>query len=342
MSELKEALLYEKIDGGKVHCLLCPRDCRIAEGGAGYCGVRVNQGGKLFTLIYGVVSSIANDPIEKKPLFHFYPGTKVLSVGTYGCNMRCGHCQNWQIAHAVYAKQNLPSELILPEQLIEIAKKEGSSGIAWTYNEPSIWLEYSLDGAKLAKAAGLYTVWVTNGYVNLPALDEIGPYLDAFRVDIKGFTNEFYKKLAKVPDYDPVLKATIHAKKRWNMHVECITNIIPTMNDDEAQLRGIAKWMVKELGPGTPWHVTRFIPYLEYADLYPTPVETLERAQMIGYEEGLRYVYIGNVPGHKGENTYCHNCKKLLIERIGFKTEVVGLRDRTFCSNCGEDIGIRG
>ena len=297
MSDLKEALLYKEIGGGKVHCYLCPRDCKINKGGVGYCGVRQNIDGKLYTLIYNVVSSIANDPIEKKPLYRFHPGTMVFSVGTYGCNMRCGHCQNWQIAHVVYAKQKLPSEHITPEQLIEMAKKEGSAGIAWTYNEPCIWLEYSLDGAKLAKQAGLYTVWVTNGYMHTETIDLMGPYLDAFRVDIKGFTNEFYMKLAKVPDFQPILKATIHAKKKWNMHVECITNIIPTLNDDEAQLKGIAKWIVKELGPEIPWHVTRFIPYLDYAHLPPTPVETLKKAKEIGLKEGLRYVYIGNVPG---------------------------------------------
>lgn len=341
MNELKEALLYKDIGGGKVHCYLCPRDCKIAKGGVGYCGVRQNIDGKLYTLIYNVVSSIANDPIEKKPLFHFYPGTFCLSVGTYGCNMRCGHCQNWQIAHVVYAKQKEPGEQITPEQLIEMAKKEGSAGIAWTYNEPAIWLEYSLEGAKLAKKAGLYTVWVTNGYVSTEALDVIGPYLDAFRVDIKGFTNEFYMKLAKVPDFQPILKATVYAKTKWNMHVECITNIIPTLNDDEAQLRNIARWIKDNLGPGTPWHVTRFIPYLEYAQLYPTPTETLEKAQNIGFEEGLHYVYIGNVPGHKGENTYCHNCKKLLIERVGYQTEIKGVKDKTFCKYCGADLGIR-
>jgi len=299
MNNLKEALLWEKLENNKVHCLLCPRDCKIAEGGVGYCGVRVNKEGKLYTLIYGVVSSIANDPIEKKPLYHFHPGTFCLSVGTYGCNMRCGHCQNWQIAHVVYAKQKMQGELISPERLIEIAKEQKSAGVAWTYNEPGIWLEYCLDGAKLAKKAGLYTVWVTNGYINLPALDLMAPYLDAFRVDIKGFTNEFYMKLAKVPDFSPILKASVYAKKKLNMHVECITNIIPTMNDDEVQLRGIAKWIKNELGPETPWHVTRFIPYLEYSHLYPTPIETLEKAKSIGLEEGLQYVYLGNVPGYK-------------------------------------------
>jgi pyruvate formate lyase activating enzyme len=341
MSNLKEALLWEKLENNKVRCLLCPRDCHIAPEGVGYCGVRVNKDGKLYTLIYGVVSSIANDPIEKKPLFHFHPGTFCLSVGTYGCNMRCGHCQNWQIAHVVYAKQKMPSEMISPERLIEMAKEEKSAGVAWTYNEPTIWFEYSLDGAKLAKQAGLYTVWVTNGYVNLPALDIIAPYLDAFRVDIKGFTKDFYMKLAKVPDFEPILKASIYAKKKLNMHVECITNIIPTMNDDEEQLRNIAKWIKAELGPETPWHVTRFIPYLEYAHLYPTPTETLEKARNIGFEEGLRYVYIGNVPGHKGENTYCHNCKKLLIERVGYSTEIIGLKDKTYCKYCRADVGIQ-
>jgi pyruvate formate lyase activating enzyme len=341
MTELKEALLWEKIENNKVHCLLCPRDCRIDPDGAGYCGVRVNVDGKLYTLIYGVISSIANDPIEKKPLFHFYPGSKVLSVGSYGCNLRCGHCQNWQIAHVIYAKQNNESEYFSPERLVSIAKQEGSSGIAWTYNEPAIWLEYALDGAKLAKQEGLYTVWVTNGYVNLPALDLIGPYLDAFRVDIKGFTQESYQKLAKVSNPLPVLEAAVYARMKWHMHVECVTNVIPTLNDDEGQLRLIARWIKNSLGPQTPWHVTRFIPALEYANLCPTPAGTLERARQIGFEEGLRYVYIGNIPGHEGENTYCHNCRNLLIERNGFNSKLIGINDRTFCKFCGADVGIR-
>ncbi|MFH2034379.1 MAG: AmmeMemoRadiSam system radical SAM enzyme [Candidatus Margulisiibacteriota bacterium] len=336
----KEALLYEKIEHKNVHCFLCPRHCQIAPGHYGYCGVRVNEDGKLYTLIYGVVSSIAADPIEKKPLFHFHPGSQVLSLGTYGCNMRCGHCQNWQIAHVVYEreKDELREELIPPAQLLQLAKKENCAGIAWTYNEPTIWFEYTLDGAKLFKENGLYTVYVTNGYITSQALDMIGPYLDAFRVDIKGFNNDLYKKLAKVPDFRPILEAAIRAKKKWNMHVECITNIIPTMNDDDKQLKDIASWIRTELGENTPWHVTRFMPYLEYRNLPATSLKTLEKARKLGYETGLRYVYTGNVPGDPGENTYCHKCKKLLIERMGYQIKQENL-DGNRCGFCGTPVG---
>ncbi|MBI5700719.1 AmmeMemoRadiSam system radical SAM enzyme [Candidatus Saganbacteria bacterium] len=292
---MKEALFYRQIENNMVHCSLCPWECKIAPDQVGFCGVRQNLGDKLFSLIYNVVSSIALDPIEKKPLYHFHPGTKVLSVGTFGCNMRCGHCQNWQISHVNLKKDKVTIEEITPEKLISLAKEYNSQGIAWTYNEPTIWFEYCLEGAKLAKKNNLYTVWVTNGYINIEPLDMIGPYLDAYRVDIKGFNNNFYGKLAKIRDFEPILKATIHAKKVLKMHVEIITNIIPTMNDGDKQLNGIANWIKTELGEDIPWHVTRFFPYLEYAHLYPTPIETLERAKQIGIDAGLKFVHIGNV-----------------------------------------------
>jgi pyruvate formate lyase activating enzyme len=299
MNELKEAMLYEKLPDGRVHCRLCPWDCKIAKDKCGVCGVRQNIDGKLFSLIYGKVSSVAIDPIEKKPLIRFHPGSKVLSFGTFGCNMKCGHCQNWQISHVKKIDQELRSDYISPERAIELAKESGCEGIAWTYNEPTIWFEYTYDCAKLAKEAGLYTVYVTNGYITEEALDTIGPYLDAYRLDIKGFTNEFYKKLAKINDFKPILEAGIRAKKKWKMHVECITNIIPTLNDDDKQLKDIADWIVKNLGDDTPWHVTRFFPYLKYKHLPATPIETLEKAQKIGFDAGLKFVYIGNVPGYK-------------------------------------------
>lgn len=295
MEKLKEALFYEKLEKDKVRCVLCPHNCIIAENAVGFCGVRENRGGKLYSLIYNVVSSVANDPIEKKPLRHFHPGTKVLSVGTYGCNMRCGHCQNWQIAHVNLKQHQVSKEEITPERLIELCREFGSSGIAWTYNEPSIWFEYAFEGAKLAKKNKLYTIWVTNGYVNIPPLDMIGPYLDVFRVDIKGFTNELYKKLAHVPDFHPILEATVRAKKKWKMHVECVTNIIPTMNDDDKQLKDIASWIARELGDDVPWHITRFFPYLDYKHLPQTPYETLVRAKEIGEKAGLKHIYLGNV-----------------------------------------------
>lgn len=334
-------MFYRQLPDQRVQCFLCPWNCKIAAGKVGVCGVRKNVDGKLYSLIYGKVSSIAVDPIEKKPLNHFYPGTKVLSLGTYGCNMRCGHCQNWQIAHVKLDGEHDPgAEFISPEQLVALAKEKRCRGIAWTYNEPIIWFEYALDGAKLAKAAGLYTVWVTNGYINPEALDMIGPYLDAYRVDVKGFSEEFYFKIAKIRDFKPVLDSAERARKKWNMHVEIITLVIPTMNDDDAQLKKIAGWIRDKLGPETPWHVTRFMPYLEFDQLPPTPVETLEKARQIGLDTGLKFVYIGNVPGHKGENTYCPKCRQLLIARVGYQTELIGVAGGQ-CKYCGEELNIR-
>jgi len=292
---MKEALFYEALPDNKVHCSLCPRSCHIQPDQFGVCGVRQNIGGKLYSLIYNKVSSVAVDPIEKKPLYHFHPGSQVFSIGTIGCNFHCGHCQNWQIAFAkAGTHDNLLRDLPVAE-LIKEAKAANCEGIAWTYNEPTIWFEYALEGAMAAKAAGLYTVWVTNGYINLKPLDMIMPYLDAYRVDIKGFTNDFYFKLAKIKDFQPVLNAAVRAKKKWNKHVEIITLIIPTMNDDAEQLSAIAKWIVDNLGADPVWHVTRFFPCLDLANLPMTPLETLEKAKAIGLAAGLQNVYIGNV-----------------------------------------------
>lgn len=336
---LKEALLQAP-EGERVRCSLCPWRCLIGRGKRGVCGVRLNDGGTLYSLIYGKVSSIAVDPIEKKPLFHFYPGSKVFSLGTFGCNMRCRHCQNWEISHASPEVGDGRLSELPPAAAVKLAQEYGCQGIAWTYNEPTIWFEYTLDSARLAREAGLYTVYVTNGYITRDALDLIGPYLEAFRVDVKGFTKEFYRYLAKIPDFRPVLEAAVYAKNRWNMHVEVVTNVIPTLNDDEPQLRALADWIVSDLGPETPWHVTRFIPQFELADLPPTPVATLEKAREIGERAGLRFVYIGNVPGHESENTFCPQCGQTVIERAGFSLKSHDL-DNGRHGFCGTDLGIR-
>jgi pyruvate formate lyase activating enzyme len=348
----KEALLYEKKEDGRVRCALCPRRCLIFPGKAGYCGVRQNIDGTLYTLIYGKVSAVNVDPIEKKPLFHFYPGSKVFSLGTIGCNMRCVHCQNWQISHVIPVKgvgsgkvynvvEEIPAEYLSPESMVDLAVKNDCKGVAWTYNEPTIWFEYTLDGAKLAKQKGLYTAYVTNGYITPEALDTIAPYLDAFRVDVKGFTSDFYQKLAQVPNWETILEASVRAKKKWNLHVEIVTLVIPTLNDDEPQLRSIADWIVDELGEMTPWHVTRFVPYLELENLPPTPVELLEKARQIGFDAGLKYVYLGNVPNHPGENTLCHNCGKLVIERLGYEIGQQFISAGGKCGFCGALLGIK-
>ncbi|MGB9681982.1 MAG: AmmeMemoRadiSam system radical SAM enzyme [bacterium] len=329
---MKEAMFYERLNNGTVRCNLCPRYCVIREGERGYCGTRLNRNGILYAVNYGVVSSIANDPIEKKPLFHFYPGSLVLSLGTFGCNLRCPGCQNWQIAHI--DPEDQPN--LTPEECVALAIKENSRSIAWTYNEPTVWFEYTYDTARLAKEKNLYTVYVTNGYITQEALDTIAPYLDAYRVDVKAFTEEAYMRVARVRDFKCILNNAVRAKKHWGLHIEIVTNITPTINDDEAQLRALADWIKENLGPDTPWHVTRFIPHYQLKELYATPIETLEKAHDIGKESGLRYVYIGNVPGHRYENTYCYNCGNLLIARYGFYIEKFLIRDKK-CPFCGAE-----
>jgi len=337
--EYHQAMLYEELSDSRVRCHVCQWRCAIGPGKSGVCRMYQNRGGKLFSLNYARVSSAAADPIEKKPLFHFFPGTLVYSLGSWGCNFHCEHCQNWQISCT-----ELPSGSgagwVSPEMAIGLAKRNGCQGIAWTYNEPAIWFEYTLDSAKLARQNGLYTVYVTNGYLTEEALDTIGPYLDAWRVDVKGFSDDLYHRLARVPRWRGILEVARRAKEKWGMHVEVVTNIIPTMNDDDEQLRGIAAWIKDDLGEMTPWHVTRFYPYYHLGHLPPTPVATLEKAVAIGRQEGLRFVYTGNVPGHGDENTVCYSCNKLVIERVGYRTRPIGLEDSR-CKYCGADLNVR-
>ena len=333
----REAMLYEKLPGGRVRCNVCQWRCVINPGKTGICRMRINRDGTLYTMNYGEVSSVAADHIEKKPLFHFFPGTYALSLGTWGCNFHCQDCQNWEISCV-----DIPasSQQLLPEKEIELAKEYRCAGIAWTYNEPTVWFEYTLDSAKLAKENGLYTVYVTNGYITDEALDTIGPYLDAWRVDIKGFSDGFYRQLAKISQWRGILDVAKRAKEKWNMWVEVITNIIPTMNDDAEQLEGIATWIRDNLGELTPWHVTRFYPMYNLTHLPPTPVSTLEKAYQIGKRVGLKFIYLGNVPGHEHENTVCYSCGKLNVRRVGYNTEVVGL-DGSRCKFCGAELNFR-
>jgi len=337
-----EALLYDLRADGSVDCRVCPRRCRIAPGHSGVCRARVNRDGVLDSVIYGRVCSVMADPIEKKPLFHFFPGAMVLSLGTLGCTFTCGHCQNWQIAYADPKDPAFSRQLReLPvDNLPVLADHNDCSGVAWTYNEPTIWLEYVLDGALVAHEHGLSTVMVTNGYITPEALDLLGPHIDAYRVDVKAFSDAAYKQLCRIPSYQPVLDAAVRARHQYDCHVEIVTNVIPTLNDDEATFRAIADWIVADLGPKTPWHVTRFMPYLEFANLPMTPIATLEKAMAIGRERGLEFVYIGNVPGHAGQNTVCPHCHRLVARRTGYQVEDVALRG-TYCDMCGEDLNVR-
>ncbi|MFC2069759.1 AmmeMemoRadiSam system radical SAM enzyme [Chloroflexota bacterium] len=337
---MREALLYEKLPDSRVQCHTCQWNCKIGLDKYGVCGMYRNRDGVLEDLNYALVSSMAADPIEKKPLFHFFPGSRVFSLGTLGCNFHCKHCQNWQISTADINTAQRGCHEILPEAAVELAIRHDCQGIAWTYNEPGIWFEYTLDSAKLAKENGLYTVYVTNGYSTEEALDTIGPYLDAWRVDIKGFSDSLYRQLAGVPDWQRIPEVTVRAKKKWNMHVEVVTNIVPTLNDDDGQLEAIAEWIRDELGELTPWHITRFYPQHRMTDLPPTPITTLEHACEIGKKAGLKFIYTGNVPGHGSESTVCYSCGKLNVERYGYQTKVVGL-DGSRCRFCGADLNFR-
>ncbi|MBI3097818.1 MAG: AmmeMemoRadiSam system radical SAM enzyme [Planctomycetes bacterium] len=336
---LKESLLYERLPGRKVRCNVCLVRCLISPEGRGFCSTRRNRDGTLYTLIYGKTSGVCIDPIEKKPLFHFNPGTQILSMGTRGCNFKCPGCQNWEISHD---KPDLDGENLEdcpPAESVRLALRHGAQGICWTYNDPSIWLEQTLETAVLAKEKELYTAYVTNGYATPEQVDTIGPYLDAYRVDLKGADRASYQKIAGLKvDWLAILDGTRRAKEKWGMHVECVTNVTPTINDSDEVLRQIARWIVEYLGRDTAWHVTRFYPYLKYDHLPPTPVSTIERAAEIGRGEGLQFVYVGNLPGHHGEDTVCPGCGKTLLRRHGFAVTEAHLTPAGHCAFCDRAI----
>jgi pyruvate formate lyase activating enzyme len=327
----REAYLYTVLEGTTVRCNTCLRKCIIKEGRTGWCRTRVNEGGKLFSLIYGEVSSLSINPIEKKPVFHYYPGSRWLSLGSVGCNFRCPGCQNWEIAH--WKEGSMATSYLSPVDAVSRAENAGCLGISWTFNEPAIWFEYTLDSATLAKGQGIHTNYVTNGSLSEEALDLIAPYLDVYRVDIKGFSDRTYSRIGHIRKITGLLETAQRAKTH-GMHVEVVTNIIPGYNDDEQELREIAAWIKAGLGPETPWHVTRFHPHCEMGHVPPTPIATLENAWSLGKEAGLWYVYLGNVPGHRWENTYCHGCGKLLIERYIFDV-IRNAIENDKCPACG-------
>ncbi len=335
---LHEAIL-QSLEGDRVRCSLCLHRCLIKEGGLGVCGVRGVVDGTLRALTYGRVSSIAIDPIEKKPVFHYAPGTQVLSLGSVGCTMRCGHCQNWQISRPKADDGQIDLENVPPEAVTELARRYNTPGVAFTYNEPVIWVEYILDCGRLLQAEERFVIMVTNGYVTFEGLDAYAEVVDVWRVDIKGYYDETVRRLCKVRGAAGIRDAAVRAKRVHGMHVECVTNVVPTVNDSDEELHAIAHWMATELGPDTPWHVTRFVPYLEFADLPPTPIETLMRARDIGSEEGLNFIYLGNVDVPGGEDTVCPQCNVKAINRRGFSAKVENL-DGGKCASCGAPLNI--
>ncbi len=335
------AELQEPLGDGRVRCLACPRKCIIPPGMYGVCKTRLNVDGVLCEVNYGKVSSVAMDPIEKKPFFHFMPGTYAYSIGTVGCNLFCDHCQNWIISQSDPETFSYLRDL-QPDVAVKEAIELGASSIAFTYNEPTIVsMEWVVKTAKLAKKHGLATLSVTNGYWSEEARRRLIPLIDAANVDVKAFTDEFYRKVTKTPFLKPVLD-TVIALKRAGKHVEVTYLIIPTLNDNPDEIKAFARWVVNEVGDETPVHFSRFYPHFRMKHLPPTPIKTIERATGIAREEGVKYVYSGNLPGDPNENTYCPNCGTLLIKRYGFTVEKCNITENNKCPKCGQSIPIVG
>ncbi len=333
-----EAYLYESLEDQKVRCNLCAHRCVIKPGRRGLCNVRENQAGVLNTLVYGRVIASHIDPIEKKPLFHFLPGSRSYSIATVGCNLRCRFCQNADIAQL---PTNRPGVIIgdtcTPEEIVDAAESAGCQSISYTYTEPTVFFEFAHDTAKIAHARGIRNVFVTNGYMTAEALNMIQPYLDGANVDLKAFTQSYYKDLcgAKLKPVQETLKFMI----ALGIFVEVTTLIVPGLNDDRHELESLAQFIKNDLGPETPWHISRFHPTYELTDRSSTPVKTLEMAREIGLKTGLKYVYTGNVPGDSGESTFCYDCGQMVIERWGFQVRKLRMENGR-CTQC--DTAIDG
>ncbi|MFB0565245.1 MAG: AmmeMemoRadiSam system radical SAM enzyme [Candidatus Aminicenantaceae bacterium] len=330
----KEAMLYSPLEGSRVHCYLCSHHCKIAPSKYGVCGVRQNIGGKLYTHVYGDVIAAHVDPIEKKPLYHFLPETTSFSIATVGCNFQCPFCQNWQISQASKGKErDISGYKLPPEEVVSQALKHRCQSISYTYTEPTIFFEYAYDTAKMAHEKGLANVFVTNGFMTADALELINPYLDACNVDLKSFREEFYKKVCKA-NLQPVLES-IRLMKRLDIWVEVTTLVVPDENDGEEELRSIARF-IAEVDSDIPWHISRFHPDYKYTHSHATPLETLRKAYSVGRDEGLRYIYIGNVLG-EAEDTVCPFCGHTLIRRQGYFIELQRVKN-SHCPSCGKPV----
>lgn len=327
---MKEAMFYQKGANQEVNCFLCNHRCTVKEGNKGLCGVRENREGILYSLVYGKSISESVDPIEKKPLFHFFPGSRSFSIATVGCNFKCLHCQNNNISQMPRDQKYIAGNDLHPSKIVSLAQEYDCASISFTYTEPTIYFEYAFETSKIAKEEGLATTFVTNGYITPEPLKTIQPYLDGANIDLKSFSDEFYRKVCGAK-LQPILDA-ITLYHQLGIWIEITTLIIPTYNDSDQELRDIARF-IKNLDEKIPWHITAFYPTYQLTDQPRTSVKTLRRAREIGLSEGLRYVYEGNVPGEGGENTFCYNCNSLLIQRLGFSITENRIRDSK-CPNC--------
>ncbi|MFH0859620.1 MAG: AmmeMemoRadiSam system radical SAM enzyme [Candidatus Altiarchaeota archaeon] len=338
---MRQAMLYEKKDGN-ANCFLCAHRCRIPEGKRGVCRVRENVGGTLYSLVYGRAIAANPDPIEKKPLFHYKPGTDSYSIATIGCNFRCSFCQNWDISQRSKSGGEIIGVEKTPEGVVDEAIESGCESVSYTYTEPTIFFEYAYDTAKIAKEKGLGNVFVTNGYMTAETISECEGWLDAANVDLKSFSDEFYRRVCG-GSLDPVLQS-LKGMVNADIWVEVTTLVVPGRNDSDDELRQIANFIGKELGEHVPWHISRFHPDYKETKLNPTPIETIHRAKEIGIDEGLEYIYTGNVPHEDAENTRCPNCNELLIERFGFNVTSNSIRDSRCpaCSTKIEGVDLNG
>jgi pyruvate formate lyase activating enzyme len=329
----RPALFYQTIAKGLVECRLCPRKCEVKDGERGDCLVRENRGGKYYTLVYGNPCAVHVDPIEKKPFFHVLPGTASYSIATAGCNFHCKFCQNWEISQAQPEKTY--NQVLPPEKVVAGAVAGKCPSIAYTYVEPLVFYEYMLDTARLAKKAGLLNTCHSAGYVNTEPLLKLAEVLDAACIDLKSFDPQFYRDLVG-GELAPVLR-TLQTLRQKKVHVEIVNLVITQMNDQPETLAKMCAWIKDELGPLTPLHFSRFYPLYKMQNHYPTPASALEQARDIALKAGLKYVYIGNLPGNKAESTFCHNCGKLVIERTGYRLGEVKIKDGA-CGHCGTKI----
>jgi pyruvate formate lyase activating enzyme len=330
----REARFYEKMANRKIKCKLCPRECVVGDKERGYCGVRENRGGTYYTLVHSRVCAAHIDPVEKKPLFHYLPGTMAFSIATAGCNVNCKFCQNWDISQS--RPEQIPAQFMPPAQVAAIASQNRCPTIAYTYSEPVVFAEYLMDTADAGHQAGVRSIVVSNGFMQHDALTEAYGRMDAVKIDLKAYDESFYAKVV-TGQLKPVLETLVTLRK-MNKWTEIVYLVIPTLNDSEAGFRGLAAWIKANLGPDVPLHFTQFHPDYLLKNLPITPISTLERAKAIADAEGLHYVYIGNVPGHPAQNTYCPQCRKLLVERVGFTAGKMLIRKDSTCPYCRHGI----
>jgi len=324
-----------------VRCLACARRCLLHEGSAGFCTAIVNWRGILYSTAYGVIGEATVTPVENRPVYHYRPGSRVLSIGGLGCNLRCGFCQNWEVAFRdARHGGNIPEPNLPPDRAVALALEQKCQGLAWTFNEPSIAPMYTLESARLAHEAGLFTIFVTNGMMTHEALDLLGPWIDVYRVDVKSMDAAFYQHVAGTAHIAEILPVARRAQQEFGIHVETVTNLMPALNDSDDHLTRLTRKIVTHLGADTPWHVTSYVPYAHMTHVPPTPPETLKRACSIGLRAGLRFVYTDDITAPETAHTFCPICNTLLIERIARRVRILALGSDGTCAVCGTSLGI--